>query len=78
MKKSTMDFEKKLSRMEQIVSEMESSETTLEDSIKYFEEGIQLSRDCHKQLSDAEQKVKVLLNVNANGEAESKDFSVDG
>ncbi len=72
-----MDFEKKLNRMEDLVSKMENSEASLEESIKFFEEGIKLSRDCHKQLSEAEQKVKLLLNVDGSGKAESKDFDVD-
>ncbi|MBT4762784.1 MAG: exodeoxyribonuclease VII small subunit [Bdellovibrionaceae bacterium] len=73
-----MDFEKKLTRMESIVENMENSDTSLEDSIKLFEEGVQLSRDCHKQLSEAEQKVKVLLSADQSGNAETKDFQTEG
>jgi exodeoxyribonuclease VII small subunit len=71
-----MDFEKKLTRMEDLVEKMEGSETTLDESIKFFEEGVKLSQDCHKQLSEAEQKVKVLLGVDSKGSAKTKDFSV--
>lgn len=69
-----MDFEKKLTRLEQIVEKMESGDLALEDSLKLFEEGVKLSRDCNTQLSDAEQKVKVLLSVDPNGNATTKDF----
>ncbi len=71
-----MDFEKKLSRLEEIVSKMESGDLSLEDSLKSFEEGVKLSRECNQQLSQAEQKVKVLLSVDANGEAETDDFKI--
>ena len=38
-----MDFEKKLSRLEQIVQKMERGDLALEDSLKIFEEGVKLS-----------------------------------
>jgi len=40
---------------------MESGELSLEDSVRSFEEGIKLTRECQQALKDAEQKVKVLL-----------------
>lgn len=69
-----MDFEKKLSRLEEIVAKMESGNLPLEDSLKLFEEGVKNSRECQKQLSEAEEKVKVLLKVDKLGQAETKDF----
>lgn len=63
-----MDFEKKLNRLEEIVSKMESNEQTLEDSIKLFEEGVKLSQACHKELEQAEQKVQVLLSIDDKGQ----------
>lgn len=71
-----MDFEKKLSRLEEIVGKMESGELSLEDSLKFFEEGVKLSRECNTQLSQAEQKVKMLLSVDASGQATTEDFQV--
>ncbi|MGE4132697.1 MAG: exodeoxyribonuclease VII small subunit [Bdellovibrionales bacterium] len=71
-----MEFEKKLSRLEDIVTKMEAGDLSLEDSLKFFEEGVKLSRECNQQLSQAEQKVKLLLSVNADGMAETKDFEV--
>lgn len=70
-----MDFEKKLKRLEEIVGKMEDGELSLDDSMKLFEEGVKLSRDCQAQLSQAEQKVKVLLAVSADGTPETRDFS---
>lgn len=71
-----MDFEKKLTRLEEIVTKMESGDLALEDSLKFFEEGVKLSRECNTQLSQAEQKVKVLLSVDANGKANTEDFQI--
>ena len=50
-----MNFEKKLGRLEEIVQNMEEGDLALEDSLKMFEEGVKLSRECHEQLSQAEQ-----------------------
>lgn len=71
-----MDFEKKLTRLEEIVAKMESGDLSLEDSLKFFEEGVKLSRECNTQLSQAEQKVKTLLAVDANGTAKTEDFQI--
>lgn len=71
-----MDFEKKLSRLEEIVTKMEAGDLSLEDSLKYFEEGVKLSRECNTQLVTAEQKVKVLLAVDQNGNATTEDFQI--
>ena len=70
-----MNFEKKLVRLEEIVSQMEGGELALEDSLKLFEEGIKLSRDCHTELNTAEQKVQKLVNVDSNGDAKMENFA---
>ena len=72
-----MNFEKKLNRLEEIVEKMESGDLALDQSLKMFEEGVKLSRECHKQLGEAEQKVQLLLKVDEDGEAETEDFSVE-
>ncbi len=69
-----MSFEKKLTRLEEIVHKMEAGEMSLDDSLKLFEEGVKLSRDCNKELSEAEQKVKKLVGVDADGEPLLEDF----
>ncbi len=71
-----MDFEKKLNRLEKIVEKMEEGELSLDQSLKIFEEGIRLSRECHDQLDQAEQKVQTLLEVSESGEAEVEDFNM--
>ncbi len=71
-----MDFEKKLSRLEEIVEKMESGDLQLDDSLKLFEEGVKLSRDCNQELDKAEQKVKLLLKVDDDGQVTDKDFEI--
>jgi exodeoxyribonuclease VII small subunit len=71
-----MDFEKKLTRLEEIVAKMEGGDLSLEDSLKFFEEGVKLSRECNTQLSQAEQKVKVLLSIDGAGKAVTEDFQI--
>jgi exodeoxyribonuclease VII small subunit len=55
------DFEFSLTRLEEIVKKLEGSNLSLEDAMKLFEEGVQLSRDCQKYLEQAEGKVEILL-----------------
>lgn len=69
-----MGFEKKLKRLEEIVEKMETGDLSLDDSLKSFEEGVKLSKECHVQLTEAEQKVKLLVKENSDGSLETKDF----
>ena len=54
------NFNKGLSQLEEIINKMESGELSLEDSLKYFEEGVKIHRQCHTALTDAEQRISVL------------------
>jgi exodeoxyribonuclease VII small subunit len=54
-------FEKALSRLETIVTELEAGELSLDDSLRIFEEGFKLSKTCLKMLDDAERKVEILV-----------------
>ena len=60
-KAKTINFENAVTELEKLVQGMESGDRTLEDSIKAFEKGMQLSQDCQQALADAEQKVTVLM-----------------
>jgi len=66
-------FEAALSRLEEIVSELESGELGLEQSLKLFEEGVKLARVCNARLEDAERKVEILLK-DKNGKVTAKPF----
>ena len=54
-------FEDALHKLEALVRKMESGELSLEESLKAFEEGIRLSRQCAQRLDEAERRVEVLL-----------------
>ena len=54
------DFNKGLSELEDIVKTMESGDLSLEDSLKYFEKGVALTRQCQTALGEAEQKIALL------------------
>ena len=56
-KKLPTDFETAMQALEALVDQMENGEMTLEDSLKAFEEGVQLTRICQTTLKDAEQRV---------------------
>ena len=60
-KKDTVNFETSLQKLEKIIEKLEGGDISLEDSVKSFEEGIGLVKECQKQLSQAEHKVKKLL-----------------
>tara|TARA_B100001079_G_scaffold356_1_gene314 strand:+ start:141 stop:365 length:225 start_codon:yes stop_codon:yes gene_type:complete len=57
---SKFDFNKGLSELEEIIGKMESGDLSLEESLKYFEKGVKLHRQCHSALSSAEQRISVL------------------
>ncbi len=70
-KAKAIDFETTLNELEQLVQRMESGELNLEDSLKAFEQGMNLSRSCQQALAEAEQKVQVLLADNQGDPVDS-------
>jgi len=60
-KKTDFDFEKALGDLEKLVENMEQGDLSLEESLKHFEQGIALTRACQKALTEAEQKIQILL-----------------
>ena len=58
---TTANFEAALEELETLVERMEGGESSLEDSLKDFERGIELTRSCQVALAEAEQKVEILL-----------------
>ncbi|MGH9592026.1 MAG: exodeoxyribonuclease VII small subunit [Bryobacteraceae bacterium] len=67
------NFESSLARLEEIVGKLESANLSLDEAMKLFEEGVQLSRDCQKHLQQAEGKVEILLKK-AGGELAAVPF----
>jgi len=64
-------FEEALSRLEDLVKQLESGNLSLDEALKVFEEGIKLSRWCMKKLEEAERKVEILLKTES-GEFEAR------
>lgn len=60
MAKSKEKFEDYLKELENILEKLENEEVALEDALKFYEEGIKLSKKCEKILNDAKQKITVL------------------
>ncbi len=74
--KKSLNLEKALVDLENLVEELESGELSLENAMKKFEEGIKLTRGCQTALKEAEQKVEILLQ-SAGGEESLEEFEVD-
>jgi exodeoxyribonuclease VII small subunit len=57
----SQDFETSLAELEQIVTELEAGDLSLQRALELFERGVQLSRYCQAQLDEAERKVEILV-----------------
>ena len=73
--KKPIDFENTLDQLEDIVDDMENGDLTLEESLKAFEQGIKLTRDCQSALTQAEQKIQIL--IEENGKLNATSFEED-
>ncbi len=71
-KPENMAFEAALDELDAIVNELESGDIPLEDALKKFERGIALARSSQQKLTQAEQRVEILLQ--ADDEAQLTDF----
>jgi exodeoxyribonuclease VII small subunit len=63
-KKKFQDFESALARLEEITDKLESGKIRLEDSLALYSEGVDIAAQCHKQLTEAEKKIKILKEKN--------------
>ncbi len=55
------NFEESMSKLEEIVTELEKGNLSLEESVEKFEEGMKISKQCNKILEDSEKKITILL-----------------
>ena len=72
-KTNTINFEKTFTELEDLVKKMEGGDLSLEESLKYFERGMLLTKNCQQALNKAEQKVRILLEKNNKNNLESFD-----
>ena len=70
-KTNVINFEKTFTELEELVKKMEGGDLSLEESLKYFERGILLTKNCQQALNKAEQKVRILLEKNNKNNLES-------
>ena len=68
-----LNFEETMKELEEIVQELEKGELNLDDSIKKFEKGMELSKTASKYLEDAEKKITILVKDKA-GELTEEEF----
>ena len=72
-KKDNLTFEGASARLEEIVKILERGNSSLDESLKLYEEGVLLVRFCNDSLDNAEKKIKMLV-MNSNGDMTEKDF----
>ena len=71
------EFETAFQQLEEIVKRLESEELPLDESLQLFEQGISLSRLCHKRLEEVEKKIELIL-ADAKGQPRTEPFEEPG
>lgn len=61
---SELTFEESFKRLEEVVKKLESSESSLEKAISYYELGVKLKNNCDEKLRQAELKIQKVINTN--------------
>lgn len=74
-KEKERSFEEAVRELEQLVRRLETGDLSLDESLKSFEQGIKLSRECENKLADAKCKIEVLLKQ--AGESKIVPFSAE-
>ena len=74
MNEKNQSFEQNITRLEQIVRAMERGDVALEESLKLFQEGTELVRNCNKLLNEAQMQVKKIMTA-PDGSPIEEDFA---
>lgn len=64
MSKSEVKFEELIEKLEDITNKLEKEQLSLDESVKLFEEGMEISKECNSKLEDAEKRITILINQN--------------
>jgi len=72
---SKENFEESMKNLEGIVTELENGNLNLDESVKKFEEGMKIAKQCNTILEDAEKKITILLEK--DGELKEEDFDAE-
>lgn len=75
VKRKKLDYEAAVAELESLVERLEQGDISLEESLKLYESGVLLTRDCQEALQNAEQKVQILLKQ--SGQANLVDFDAN-
>lgn len=73
-KAESLNFEVSLAELSQLVEQLEAGDLSLEDSLRQFERGVELTKNCQQALASAEKKVQILLGSNNESDGELTDF----
>ena len=74
--KDNKNFEEMMKDLENIAKDLESGNLSLDESVKKFEEGMEISKSCSKILEDAEKRITILIK-DSNGEITEENFSAE-
>ena len=61
----TQTFENNLQQLTEVIQKMEQPDIGLEESLKLYEQGVQLTRKCQKTIDEAEKKIEQLMDKNS-------------
>ncbi len=73
--KKYKDYESAIERLEEITGQLESGESSLDESINLYTEGLKIAEQCHQRLAEAEKKIKMI--TEKNGIAVETDFETE-
>ena len=74
-KKEELNFEELMIKLEDITNRLENEKLSLDESVKLFEEGMEISKECNNKLEDAEKKITIL--INEHNEIKEEDFNTE-
>ena len=74
-KKDDISFEELMEKLEEITTKLEKEQISLDDSVKLFEEGMNISKECNKKLEEAEKRITML--VESEDGLKDVDFSAE-
>lgn len=73
MSKKEKTFEELMEELEEITNKLEKEKLSLDESVKLFEEGMNISKECNEKLESAEKRISILINDGENITEESFD-----
>lgn len=75
MEKKELNFEELMQKLESITNKLEKESLSLDESVKLFEEGMKISKECNSKLESAEKRITILLDTD---NLDEENFVPDG